>query len=234
MRRRKKIAESVRLMCRRDFVIDHDPRKHANSLEHAERVFQRTLARTTEADRRSRMNDPVIRPSHPVDQAHEILQFAGGARFLLALYDIEIEAALKAKDAELALLLGIQCGQIAQGLAVSEIARRGGRFTVVQRKRVTRKKTHGEVAESYFNYYVHWSLQCYREDQCEKGEHATWNGFREYMREISKKLLASKDAWFRAVGKRLLGKAGKESDGFMCARSLIRAVQEYESTLKNS
>jgi hypothetical protein len=158
------MAESVWLMCRRDFVSDHDPRKHANSLEHAERVFQRTLARTTKADRRSRMNDPVIRPSHPVDQAHEILQFAGGARFLLALYDIEIEAALKAKDAELALLLGIQCGQIAQGLAVSEIARRGGRFTAVQTKRslylMTKKR--GSLWR-----VVHWKLsrRKKREDQ---------------------------------------------------------------------
>jgi hypothetical protein len=232
MRRRKKMAESVWLMCRRDFVSDHDPRKHANSLEHAERVFQRTLARTTKADRRSRMNDPVIRPSHPVDQAHEILQFAGGARFLLALYDIEIEAALKAKDAELALLLGIQCGQIAQGLTVSEIARRGGRFTAVQTKRVKRKKAHrGMSDDRVFNSEVHRHLQDYKKQQQAKGERPTWNGFREYMREISKKLFVPKHPWFRAVGKRLMGKAGAESDGFMCARSLKRAAQKYEKTL---
>jgi hypothetical protein len=231
MRRRKKIAESVRLMCRRDFVSDHDPGKRANSLEHAERVFQRTLARTTEAERRSRMNDPVIRPSHPVDQAHEVLQFAGGARFLLALYDIEIEAALKAKDAELALLLGIQCGQIAQGLAVSEIARRGGRFTVVKKKRVTKKKTHGGVPGSFFDYYVHRHLQDYKKQQQSNGKPATWEDFRGYIREASKRFLPSKDT--RAIEKRLMGKAGKESDGFMSARSLKRASQRYENRLKN-
>jgi hypothetical protein len=227
-----KIRTVVRLMLRRDsaqYELELEPKLRAFNRQLSGKHFTKIINRLKNADHGSELRDhPVITPWHPQEKANEVLLDSGTSNVLLSLYDSALAAAIKAKNAKLAAWLGIKCGQVAMDIAFGELVWRGHSVTVGGRKRIlTKKKEKAESADRLFGSYVCERAHAYEIKQAAIQARATLKGFRKFLRDDSKSLVASDDKALKAIGKRLLGRAGTESDGFMSEKQITRIIKTF-------
>jgi hypothetical protein len=148
----------------------------------------------------------------------------------LAFFEREMHKAGKSPEGRRALLLGAQFAQLLDELRYSHLV--AARW--LQTDGGASRTLATQQEQVFFESFVWREYKDYKAHQKAIGARPTWPDFRKsWVGPLILRLKSSQHNKRRALGEKLMGTAGTDSDGIMSARQLNRAWQAVESKRKN-